>query len=205
MRTAAWTLAALLCALPVLAQEAKSTTAPKLQQVQEVERGFWMRANMGFSMSVVDMFGAGTSADTRSSTLWPPGPVLQLEFGFDLGQVASIHLGLQGQQIVGVRDMGATRADVSNDAAMMAILLGGRLNLVTSKRLAWYFKANVGYMFTAPELAEFSAGLLVGGGTGIESATMLRHFFVGLELSGSYDLANGGVLVALTPSLKYTF
>jgi len=200
MRTAASALVLALALAPcALAQEGKAKGTPKVQKVVEVERGFWIRADMGIAVSVVDMFG-----DNRKSGIWPPGPLLQLEMGYDLGQVASIHIALHGQQVAGTHSL-TNRPSVSNDAAILAALLGARFNLVTSKRMAWFLKAAVGWMFTAPDIAEFESGLLIQAGTGIEYATSLRHFFVGLEAWGSYDLANKGVLVSLTPTLKYTF
>ncbi len=200
MRSAAWTIVLLLAAAPVvLARQSRSSSAPRVQKFEEVQRGFWLRTNMGFAMSVTDMFG-----DKRSSNPWPPGPVLQIEGGYDFGQIASIHIALHGQQVVGVREMGNV-PDLSNDAALIATMLGGRFNIMTTKRLGWFIKANVGWMFTAPDLAEFDSGLLIQGGIGLEYATMLRHFFVGIEIWASYDISNRGVLVSLTPSLKYTF
>jgi len=200
MRTAAVVIALALAAAPAAqAQEGKSKSTPKVQKFDEVERGFWLRADMGLAMAVVDPF-----SDNRSSGFWPPGPLLQIEMGYDLGQVASIHLALHGQQVSGNREL-ANRPSVSNDAAMLAPMLGVRFNFVTTKRTAWFIKAAAGWMFTAPSLAEFESGLLIQAGTGLEYATALRHFFVGLEIGGSYDLANGGVLVSLTPTLKYAF
>ena len=200
MRTAAMVIALALAAAPAAqAQEGKGKGAPKLQKFDEVERGFWLRADLGIALAVVDPF-----SDNRSAGIWPPGPLLQLEIGYDFGQVASIHIALHGQQVSGNREL-TNRPSISNDAAMLAPMLGVRFNFVTTKRLAWFIKAAAGWMFTAPSLAEFESGLLVQAGTGIEYATALRHFFVGLEAWGSYDLANGGVLVSLTPTLKYTF
>jgi hypothetical protein len=42
-------------------------------------------------------------------------------------------------------------------------------------------------------------------GTGLEYATQLRHFFVGLEVAASYLPAIGGFSAIVTPTLKYTF
>ena len=186
----------LVLAGQALADEAKGE--PRIQKFQDVERGFWMRTTLGAVLTLGDVFGDGREASMM------PGPLVTLEFGYDLGQVASLHLCVMGQQIIGVREL-TNRPEVSNDAGALALMAGGRFNLVTGKRLGWFIKAQVGYMITAPEMAEYQAGLLVQGGMGLEYATQLRHFFIGLEAFGQYDLANSGIGIGLTPTLKYTF
>ena len=171
---------------------------PRVQEYQEVERGFWARTNLGAALTLGDVFTEGRSASMM------PGPVVSLELGYDFGQVASIHLAVLGQQVIGVREL-SNRPEVSNDAGVLALMLGGRFNIITSKRLGWFIKAQASWMLTAPEMAEYQGGLVVQGGTGIEYATQLRHFFIGLEVFGQYDLANSGIGIGLTPTLKYAF
>ncbi len=198
MRMVSFLLVFILSASSVAAESA-SKGAPKIQKFNEVERGFWLRTDMGFSVAVTNLFG-----QDRQSPVWPPSPVLQLEAGFDLGQIASIHLALHGQQISGNRQPKG-KEKISNDAGMFAVMLGVRFNLVTTKRLGWFVKAAAGWMFTTPDMAGYDPGFLVQAGSGLEYATMLRHFWVGIEAWGSYDLANSGVMVGVTPSLKYVF
>jgi hypothetical protein len=194
----ALTLALLTTGL-VFAEEIGSRSGPRVQKFQEVQRGFFIRSAFGFSMAVTDLF----KGDDWESPLWPPGPVIGIEMGYDIGQVASIHLAVSGQQISGIRD--TTRATVSNDVGALLAMIGGRLNLTTTKRTGWYLKANAGYMFTDPELAKLDQGVVIQVGTGLEYATQLRHFFVGLEVAASYLPAIGGFSVIVTPTLKYTF
>jgi hypothetical protein len=201
-RTTAVVLALALALLTtglVYAQEAGSGSGPQVQKFQEVERGFFIRSTFGFSMAVTDLFGG----DDWKSPLWPPGPVIGLEIGVDLGQVASIHVAAYGLQVSGTRE--TSRATVSNDAGALLAMLGGRFNLMTTKRTGWYVKGAVGYMFAAPELARLDEGAVIHLGTGIEYATQLRHFFVGLEVVASYLPAIGGFSAIVTPTLKYTF
>lgn len=183
----------------VQAREADSGSGPEVQKFREVERGFWIRSAFGFSMAVTDLFGG----DDWESPMWPPGPVIGVEMGYDLGQVASIHLAAYGLQVSGTRS--TSRADVSNDAGAFMAMLGARFNLMTTKRTGWFVKAGAGYMFAAPELARLDQGAVVHLGTGIEYATQLRHFFVGLEVVASYLPAIGGFSAIVTPTLKYTF
>jgi hypothetical protein len=76
---------------------------------------------------------------------------------------------------------------------------------MTTKRTGWYVKGGVGYMFAAPELARLDEGAVIHLGTGIEYATQLRHFFVGLEVVASYLPAIGGFSAIVTPTVKYVF
>ena len=174
--------------------------APKLQKFAEVERGFWLRSTFGISLSLLNHFGGSG----QESSLWPPGAVMTLEAGVDFGQVASLHLALQGQQVLGSRDLSG-HGSVPNDTDVIGIMLGGRFNLVTGKRLAWFIKAQVGYMFGMPEVASLGDGLAFQGGSGLEYATSLRHFFIGLEVLAEYMMSHGGLGLLVTPTVKYVF
>ncbi|MBW1808339.1 MAG: adventurous gliding motility protein CglE [Deltaproteobacteria bacterium] len=184
----------------VYGQDKEKSSEPRIQKFEEVERGFWLRTTFGISVAVMNHFGD----ESRESPIWPPGPVVSLEMGYDFGQIASMHLTIQGQQVTGSRDMG-TRSAVPNDSGAVSILLGARFNIITSKRLGWFLKAGVGYMLAIPDMALLDSGLVIQAGTGIEYATNLRHFFIGLEIGAQYLMANSGLGVLLTPTLKYTF
>lgn len=200
-RVAALVLVLFACAATGVQAEKPKGSAPKLQEYDEIERGFWLRSTFGLAVSISDMFGQ----DGREASLWPPGALIGLEAGLDFGQFASIHLALYGQQIIGSRDTGAGRADVANDAGTLLVMAGGRFNLTTSKRLGWFLKVNVGYLLGAPEVAGLDDSLVFHAGTGVEYATNLRHFFIGLEAMASYLLSSNGISVLLTPTVKYTF
>jgi len=197
--TVALALALALLATGFVYAQETSSSEPQVQKFQEVERGFFIRSAFGFSMAVTDLFGG----DDWKSPLWPPGPVIGIEIGYDLGQVASIHMAAYGLQVSGTRE--TSRAEVSNDAGALLAMLGGRFNLTTTKRTGWYIKGGVGYMFAAPKMAKLDEGAVIHLGTGIEYATQLRHFFVGLEVVASYLPAIGGFSAIVTPTLKYTF
>jgi hypothetical protein len=126
--------------LLALAQAARAQTeGPRTQSYQEVERGLWLRTTFGMTLSLTNHFGTG-----RSSTVWPPGPMVNLELGYDLGQVASLNISLLGEQLVGSRQLGE-RGDIPNDAAVVGMMAGGRFNFVTTKRMALFIKAQAGY------------------------------------------------------------
>ena len=126
-----------------------------------------------------------------------------MEIGYDLGQVAAMHLGVYGRQISGTQGSGDTT--ISTDADVLMLMIGVRFNLATTKRLGFFVKANVGYMVASPELAKIGDGAEFHAGAGIEYATQLRHFFVGAEVLASYLPAVGGFSAIVTPTLKYTF
>jgi len=175
------------------------TEGPRTQSYQEVERGLWLRTTFGMTLSLTNHFGTG-----RSSSVWPPGPMVNLELGYDLGQVASLNISLLGEQLVGSRQVGE-RGDIPNDAAVMGLLAGGRFNLVTTKRMALFVKAQAGYAMAFPASSELKNGFLVAGGAGVEYATALRHFFIGLETSAQYLIASSGLALTVTPMIRYTF
>lgn len=174
--------------------------APKVQKFAEVERGFWLRSTFGVSLALLNHFGGSG----QESSAWPPGAVVAVETGIDFGQVASIHLALQGQQVPGSRALSGY-GSVPNDSDVITIMLGGRFNLVTGKRLAWFLKAQVGYAFGIPDAASLGNGLAFSGGSGLEYATSLRHFFVGLEVLAGYMMSHGGLDLLVTPTVKYVF
>jgi hypothetical protein len=184
------------------AQENEERGVTKVQKIEEVERGFWFRSAFGFSFVFGNAFKS-SSVDKRQSSMGVPGPVMGLEMGFDLGQIASIGIMASGSQIAGIRN--ANFGDVSNDADVLEVGLGVRFALMTTKRLAWFLKVGGSYLFAAPDMASFSSGFVVGGGTGLEYATNLRHFFIGVELVGQFHLPSSSVMAWVTPTLKYTF
>jgi hypothetical protein len=189
-----------IAAVILLATSVAQAAGPKVQKFVEIERGFWLRSTFGIDLAVVNSYGSGT----RSSSIFPPDPVVSLEMGVDFGQVASIHLNLMCQQIAGSRDVG-TRGNVPNDSTAIGFLAGGRFNIMTTKRLGWFIKAEVGYLMSVPDTAELGNGLVVQAGTGIEYATSLRHFFVGVEAGAQYLIAHGGLGILVTPTVKYVF
>jgi len=201
-------IAALACLLGLLlftgtealaAEEEGARSGPRIQKFEEIERGFWLRSNFGISLAVMNHFGG----DDTESPIWPPGPVVSLEMGIDFGQVASIHLAIHGQQVTGTRN--SSRGSIPNDSTAIGVLLGGRFNFVTTKRLGWFIKAGVGYMLSIPDLTKLDDGLVAQAGTGIEYATSLRHFFIGIEVLAQYLMSNNGLGILVTPTVKYTF
>ena len=181
-------------------EEAENRSRSRIQKINEVERGFFIRSTFGFSMALGNMF----NQDSSDSPLWPPGPLLGLELGHDLGQVASLHMAFYGQSVSGSHTP-TGRADVSNDASTLLAMVGARFNIATTKRMGWYLKANVGYMLAVPAIDTMDDGLVVHATTGVEYATNLRHFAVGLEAGIGFSMATSALSIIVTPTLKYVF
>ncbi len=201
MRTAITALVfALVASSTVVAQEDMDRSRSKVQKFSEVERGFFIRSTFGFSMALGNMF----NQDNSDSPAWPPGPLLGLELGHDLGQVASLHVAFYGQSVSGTLSP-TGRADVSNDASALLAMVGARFNVVTTKRMGWFLKANIGYMLAIPAIDTMDDGLVIHGATGVEYATNLRHFSVGLEAGAGFSMATSALSIIVTPTLKYVF
>jgi len=194
-------MAVLLACRAGEAAEQRSSSTPQIQKFEEVERGFWLRSTFGVAVHVTDAF----ESTDRESSIWPPGALLGLELGFDLGQYASLHLAVYGHQVPGSKDTGRGRASVANDAGALLIMGGGRFNLMTTKRTGWFIKANVGYLLGIPAEASMENSLAFQATTGLEYATNLRHFTIGLEAGASFFLTGSGLSILLTPTVKYTF
>jgi hypothetical protein len=213
MRLAAWVMGVVVfMANGVLAADEKPVAKERVEQKQvqeegqkaqkavEIERGVWLRSTFGMSTTVINVFSGGQK---QKSSVWPLGTVMGIELGFDLGQIASLFLAFAADHLPGSRE--TSRGSVGNDAAAFLGMGGVRFSLMTTKRLSWYVKAAAGYLLSSPELATLDNGILVQGGTGLEYATKLRHFYLGLEASGQFLVAGGGLMVVLTPTLKYVF
>jgi hypothetical protein len=127
--------------------------------------------------------------------------------GVDLGTIASIHLAVQGFEVSGTREVERSGKveTISNDVTGLLLSAGGRFDLMTTKRLAWFIKAGAGYLLSLPDSSGLDSTLAFLGGTGIEYATALRHFTIGIEAVGQFLLTPKSVMVILSPTVKYTF
>ncbi len=174
---------------------------PQVQQFEEVERGFWIKSFFGISVTSQNPF----RDKSRKNPVWPPGGTIGVEMGVDFGQVGSIHMAACGLHLTGNRIVDDNTSNVANDVGVFMLMAGGRFNVATTKRTAWYLKGAAGYLMARPKEATLEDGLVLQMGAGIEYATNLRHFYVGLELGAGYFLASKGLISIITPVLKYTF
>ncbi len=88
----------------------------------------------------------------------------------------------------------------------MVRLNGVGLSDENGVKRAWlYLRAGVGYVKFFPTALLPDADALVFAGPGIEYNTHLRHFAIGLEVSGAYLLSGKVFGFSVTPSIRYAF
>jgi hypothetical protein len=73
------------------------------------------------------------------------------------------------------------------------------------KRTFFYVRGGAGYAVFSPKQLLPDSDILVFAGPGVEYYTRLRHFSVGLEVSGNYLINSGSFGFAVTPNLRYAF
>ncbi|XXF80468.1 adventurous gliding motility protein CglE [Myxococcaceae bacterium GXIMD 01537] len=198
-------------ALPALARaQTPSTSAAPLKDrpaetFNEIERGIY------FSVLGGPMFVVNPPASDGPRP-FSPGQMGQVEIGVDLGERFSLGLFLMGatnragSDYVG-KSGGAASGDFSTlvPGAVMRAHLVGFADSQEVKRTFLYARAGAGYALFSPKQLLPDADILVFAGPGVEYYTRLRHFSVGLEVTGSYLVNSGSFGFALTPNLRYAF
>lgn len=193
------------------AQEAAAPAAPvekeKADTFQEVERGFFLGAGAG-PYFIVNPPKLSTDARPFSA-----GQMAQVELGVDIGSFLSLSLFLNGTaNRAGSDYRRVTPTGVaSGDFATLVPGAAARINLVGlpdsygTRRTWFYVRGGAGAaLFWPPQLLP-RPDILVFGGPGVEYFTRLRHFSIGVELTGSFLLLSGSFGFALTPNLRYAF
>jgi hypothetical protein len=206
-------LGTLLLAGSAFAQE---TTAPsgglataddKADTFEEVERGFFLGAGAG------PFFMLNPPAPQGATRPFSPGQMAQVELGVDLGSILSLSAFLTGTANRAGSDYtglsGTTSA--SGDFASLVPGAAARLNFLgfedayQTKRTWLYLRAGAGIALFSPRQLLPAPDILVFGGPGVEYYTRLRHFSVGVEITGSLLLTTGSFGFAVTPNLRYAF
>ncbi len=211
-----WPLTALcLYALPAVAAAQNATTPGQAPVVQdrpevtfnEIERGFYFSLSAG--PNFINKLPAETGLRPSSS-----GLLVRLEGGYDLGERFSLGLfamlstAKAGSDYLGNSD---PRGSASGDYTQLTPGITGRLSFVgfedsqEVKRTWLYLRAGAGYAMFSPKSLLPDSDILVFAGPGLEYYTRLRHFSVGLEVTGSYLVSAKSLAVAVTPNLKYAF
>jgi hypothetical protein len=208
MRTAllAAALAAALAPALAAAQEAAPLLPedPRAPRFREVERGAFAGLELGWMAT----FKTPTAEPARYPSAGKDGGVAQ---GTALGLTVGVAIGdrlAASLLLLGVNQ----QASVSYGAFSLAGA-GADVRYVFSRspdsqgvpRLALYAHLRGAYVLTEPHGLFGTTGALAGGGLGLEYATRLRHFSVGIALDGVYALQAKAPGIALLPSLRYTF
>lgn len=192
---------------------AQATEAPSTAQgdraavtFNEIERGLY------FGLAGGPLFLANPPADEGGERPFSAGQYAQVELGVDLGTRLSLGAFLQiSSSRAGAEYTGKSGGSVSGDfttlvpgAALRARLLG----FADSQEVVrtWiYLRAGAGYAMFSPKQLLPDADILVFGGPGVEYYTRLRHFSVGLEVTGTYLVDSGTYGFAVSPNLRYAF
>lgn len=196
-------IAVLFFAPPVLAQSGSSgDKAPTT--FDEIERGFYLGVGGG-------PFFIVNPPATSGPRPFSPGQMAQVELGLDLFENLSVGGFLMGTMNRAGSDYTGTTGTASGDFA--ALVAGGvaKLSLFGIKdaqdvKRTWiYFRGGAGYTMFAPNNLLDRSDVLVFAGPGVEYFTRLRHFSVGVEITGSYLLTSGSFGFGVTPNLRYAF
>lgn len=172
----------------------------------EVERGFYVGAGAGPFFLFNPPAAEGTARD------FSPGQAGVVEVGFDFGDFFSVGVFVQGSasrtnnNFVGYSG-GAWRGDFSAlvPGALARVNLFGFADAQQTRRTFIYLRAGAGYALFAPRQLLPDPDILVFGGPGVEYYTRLRHFSIGVELSGNFLVRSGAFGVSVLPNLRYAF
>ncbi len=203
------TLALALALLP-LASLAQGTPASTERvgppPVDEVERGFYVGVNAGAHYFANAPAPAGAN---RPSSL---GQQAQVELGVVIGSHLGVGFFLTGTANKFGSDYrghsgGLASGDVSAliPGAVVRIHALGFNDSHGVKRLWLYARGGAGYAMFFPRQLLPESEIMVFAGPGLEYYTKLRHFSVGIELTGSYLVGSGAMGISVTPNLRYAF
>jgi hypothetical protein len=199
-------------ALPALARAQKAAAAAATpvkdraaETFNEIERGLY------FSVQGGPSFLLNPPADSGPRP-FSTGQAIQVEVGIDVGERLSLGLFVlgsanrAGSDYVG-KSQGAASGDFSSlvpGATLRAHLVGFEDGQEV-KRTFLYARVGAGFVLFSPKLLLPDSDILVFAGPGVEYYTRLRHFSVGLEVTGSYLISSGTVGFAVMPNLRYAF
>lgn len=204
-----------LClALDARGQQAASTqsssTAVKDKEAvtfDEIERGFFLGVSAG------PFFILNPPAAAGGKRPFSPGQMAQVGIGYDLGEVLSVELfftgsaNRAGSDYVGHSTAGSASGDFSTFVPGAAARFNflGMADAQETRRTWFYVRGGAGYVVFSPKELLPAPDLLVFAGPGVEYYTRLRHFSIGLEVTGSFLLTTGTLGFAVTPNLRYAF
>lgn len=197
--------------VPALAR-AQNTPAAKnvgdrpAETFNEIERGLYFAVQGG------PFFILNPPADDPSPRPFSPGQAAHVEVGLDIGDRLSVGLFVlgatnrAGSEYIG-KSGGAASGDFSTlvPGATLRAHLVGFADSQEVKRTFIYARAGAGLALFSPKLLLPDSDILVFAGPGVEYYTRLRHFSVGLEVTGSYLVSSGSIGFAVSPNLRYAF
>jgi hypothetical protein len=196
-------------AMPALAlAQAPSASSMKdrpAETFDEIERGFYFSVLGGPSFVVNPPASSGPRP-------FSSGQMAQVEFGLDIGERLSLGLFVLGaSNRAGSDYVGNSGGTASGDFSTLvpgAVVRAHLLGFADSqevKRTFFYLRGGAGYALFSPKQLLPDSDILVFAGPGVEYYTRLRHFSVGLEVTGNYLINSGSFGFAVTPNLRYAF
>jgi hypothetical protein len=171
----------------------------------EIERGFFFGVDVGPNFVINPPASSGPRP-------FSSGQVVRLELGYQFGDWVALSLFVTGSaNRAGTDYIGYSGGSASGDFGQLVPGVTVRANYVGFadgqgvKRTWLYIRAGVGYAFFFPKPLLPSGDILVFAGPGVEYYTRLRHFSVGLEVTGSLLARTRSWGFAITPNLRYAF
>jgi hypothetical protein len=191
-------------AFPALAHAQAAGDRPA-ESFEEIERGLYFSVLGGPSFIVNPPASQGPRP-------FSPGQMAQVEVGVDIGERLSLGAFLMGaSNRAGSEYVGYSGGAASGDFSMLVPGVVARLHLVgiadaQEVRRTWiYVRGGAGYAQFSPKLLLPDPDILVFAGPGVEYYTRLRHFSVGIEVTGSFLVRSQSFGFAVTPNLRYAF
>jgi len=191
-------------ALPTLASAQAAGDRPA-DTFEEIERGLYFSV-LGGPFFIVNPPAA------EGPRPFSPGQVAQVEVGLDIGQRLSVGAFLMvasnraGSEYIG-NSGGAASGDFSMlvPGALARFQLVGLADAQDVKRTWIYLRGGAGYAMFRPKQLLPESDILVFAGPGVEYYTRLRHFSVGVEVTGTFLVQSQSFGFAVMPNLRYAF
>jgi hypothetical protein len=191
-------------AFPALAHAQAAGDRPA-ETFQEIERGLYFSV-LGGPFFIVN------PPSTQGPRPFSPGQMAQVEVGVDIGERLSLGAFVMGAtNRAGSEYVGNSGGAASGDFSMLVPGALARFNLVgfadaQDVQRTWiYLRGGAGYAMFSPKLLLPDPDILVFAGPGVEYYTRLRHFSVGVEVTGSFLVQSQSFGFAVTPNLRYAF
>lgn len=204
----AWSFASVPAGAQTVAT-AQTAAAPlrerEATQLSEVEHGFYFRGSGG-------AFFLTSLPATRGPTPFSAGQMAQVELGADIGQHFSLGVFVMGTASRAGSDyIGQSGGTASGDLSAIIPGVAGKISIAgipdanDVKRTWFYLRGGIGYAKFFPRALIPKGDAFAFAGPGVEYYTRLRHFSVGLDVTGSYLLNSKTFGFALAPNLRYAF
>lgn len=196
-----------LCVMPLCAKAQTAPTKDKEAVVyNEIERGFFAGVQGG-SFFLVNPPAAGGTPRPFS-----PGQAAMVELGYQIGERISVAAFVLGSSNAASSTyVGFSQNRASGDfsslipGANVRFAFLGFNDAQEVKRTWLYVRGGAGFALFSPKTLNLPSDVFVFAGPGVEYYTRLRHFSIGLEVTGSILVGTQSLGFAITPNLRYAF